>query len=238
MPPPPRDVDISVGDPVKCGEGIAAYVTYKVRIMHAGYPVRELPLTDPRIIIHAHAPHSQIRAMPAAGALSSRPTAPSEVTRRFRDFSWLRHKMHERHKVGGPRQGVGLRPLKRGRDDAAKISPMHSHKCAPMPGWKRAKCPILKTRRSQNGQRDACPEAMFTPHTTTSGRDHPTATREERRPEVPNECRVHRAQAQGPAGVDGFGREGVSPKGPCLLQFMCGSSLVDEDVFFGPICHS
>ena len=42
----------------------------------------------------------QVRSVPAAGALSASPAAPSEVTRRFRDFSWLQHKMQERHKVG------------------------------------------------------------------------------------------------------------------------------------------
>ena len=45
------------------------------------------------------APPLQVRARPSEGALSSRPVAPSEVARRFRDFSWLQYKMQERHKV-------------------------------------------------------------------------------------------------------------------------------------------
>lgn len=65
-PPQPQPDAITVTEPNKIGEGVAAYIAYKV----------------------------------------SRTSPPSEaVLRRFRDFSWLQHKLQQRHK------GVIIPPL-------------------------------------------------------------------------------------------------------------------------------
>jgi len=65
----PADYEILVTDPVKQGEGVGAFVAYKVRTRSTA---------------------------PSFTGTPTRP--PSEVTRRFRDFSWLQQKLQERNK--------------------------------------------------------------------------------------------------------------------------------------------
>lgn len=70
------ELEVSVSDPVKHGEGVSAYVSYKVQARPSGA---------------ATTAEAEAAATPASRALAAAPGAA--VIRRFRDFQWLRGRL-------------------------------------------------------------------------------------------------------------------------------------------------